>query len=51
MNKIIGLYKELDDDEKISFEDRTILPTVFIKEAETKNSSGVKQKKFLSPTQ
>jgi hypothetical protein len=40
MSKVIGIYKELDDDEKLSFEGRTILPTVFIKEVEIKKLIG-----------
>ena len=40
MSKVIGLYKKLDRGEKIVFEGRTILPTVFIKEADIKKLIG-----------
>jgi len=40
VSNVVGLYKDLDVDEKISFEGKTILPTVFIKEAEIKKLIG-----------
>jgi len=44
MNKIAGLYKELESDENIIFEGKTTCPTVFIKEAEIKKLIGRERK-------
>jgi len=44
MAKIIGVYKELEPDEKLIFESKVITPIVFIKEAEVKKIIGKERK-------
>ena len=38
--KLIGIVKELDTDEKVSFENKIVTPVFFIKEAEIKKTVG-----------
>ncbi len=42
----IGIFRELDKNERIEFESRTIMPTVFMKEAEIKKVLGKERKEF-----
>lgn len=38
--KIIGVFKELDENEKLIFESKVVTPTIFVKEAEVKKLIG-----------
>ncbi len=46
MGDHIGIFRELDKNERIEFESKTILPIVFMKEAEIKKVLGKERKEF-----
>jgi hypothetical protein len=46
MGDHIGIFRELDKNESIEFESKTIMPTVFMKEAEIKKVLGKERREF-----